>query len=63
MPNELKPCPYCTASFGYLKIWKICGSKIFHKYFVECSRCHWCGETKVFKRRAVRAWNRRVDNV
>ena len=29
---------------------------------IECDNCHWCGKTKLFLRRAVKAWNRRVDN-
>ena len=35
---------------GYGKIWVA--------YRVECWRCHYCGKTKIGKRRAVKAWNK-----
>lgn len=56
---KLKPCPNCNLSPKKLHIWQVCGSKIFHKYYIECPSCHWCGKTKVFKWRAVRAWNKK----
>ena len=56
---ELKPCPFCGST--ELTMWRIKYPKS-HKYFVECDKCHWCGKTKLFKRMAKRAWNRRADN-
>lgn len=57
--SELKPCPFCKST--KLTVWHISYPKS-HKYFVECNMCHWCGETKLFKWRAKRAWNRRADH-
>lgn len=53
---ELKPCPNC----GCKKIWKvhIFSARLPWWWFCECAYCHWCGETKLFKWRAERAWNR-----
>ena len=55
---KLKPCPNCNLSPKKLEIWQVCGSKIFHKYFIECPSCHWCGKTKMFKWRTAIAWNK-----
>ena len=58
---ELKPCPFC----GSKRLWTVRIHPlmwIFTMYYIECSRCHWCGETKIGKRRARKAWNRRADN-
>ena len=30
--------------------------------YIKCDNCHFCGETKLFLRRAIVAWNRRADN-
>lgn len=54
-----KQCPCC----GYpvpliIRVHPLRGA--FTKYFVECGNCHCCGKTKVGKKRAVKAWNRRV---
>ncbi len=59
--SELKPCPNC----GRKKLWSVRIFPlrwIFTRYYIECPSCHWCGETKIGKRRAKRAWNRRVEN-
>ena len=59
--KRLKPCPECGKSGKAAIINRImCSGSIFdkHLYFVECPGCHWCGKTKLFKWRAVRAWNK-----
>ena len=58
---ELKPCPFC----GYPKPWiiRILPKRwIFTKYYIECRVCHYCRETKIGKRRAIEAWNRRAED-
>ena len=55
---KLKPCPRCQSE----RLWTIRllpKRWIFTKYFVECRVCHWCGQTKMGKRNAIKAWNRR----
>lgn len=58
---KLKPCPYCGNSGKNLFINRIMFSgSIFdkHLFYVECPHCHWCGKVKLFRRRAIKAWNR-----
>lgn len=56
-----KPCPNC-------------GNKETHRvhilsnilpfwWYIECVSCHWCGKTKLFLWRAVRAWNKEADKI
>ena len=56
----IRPCPACgsrrlwlnkiiTAPFGTIE-------KAPHKWWVECSECHWCGKTKWLAYRAINAW-------
>ena len=53
----LKECPGCEAQYPMLvRVHPL--RWIFTKYYVECWNCHYCGETKVGKRRAKRSWNR-----
>lgn len=62
--TKLNPCPKCRKSGKAAIINRIMVSgSIFdkHLYFVECPSCHWCGKTKLFKWRAIRAWNRRAE--
>ncbi len=57
MATELKECPGCEAEKPMMvRIHPLRG--IFSKYYVECWNCHYCGKTKVGKRRAKRSWNR-----
>ena len=56
--KKLKPCPRCLSE----RLWTIRvhpARGIFTKYYIECAMCHWCGVTKIGKKRASRAWNRR----
>ena len=58
---ELKPCPFCRYQNRLKKV-HIISRQLPFWWFIECNNCHSCGETKLFLRRAVKAWNRRVDN-
>lgn len=57
--DKLKPCPNCKSK--KLSVWRISPprGRWFH---VECDECYWCGETKLFKFRAIRAWNKEAKN-
>lgn len=60
MANKLKPCMLC----GNKRLWTVRVHPlrwIFTKYYIECSRCHCCGHTKIGKRRAEKAWNEMVE--
>ena len=55
--GELKPCPHCEAPYPWLvRVHHDC--RLFTRYYVECWHCHYCGKTKIGKRRAVKAWNK-----
>lgn len=56
---ELKPCPICESPRPWVIrvhpwMW------IFTEYYIECRYCHCCGEIKIGKHRAIKAWNRMV---
>lgn len=64
---ELKPCPYCRQQkplevtiHPIIPVPKI--QRMFGKYYIECSSCHWCGATKRGIKRAIKAWNRGTTN-
>lgn len=59
---SVKPCPECGKLPNVYRI--MFSGSIFdkHLFFVECPNCHYCGKTKLFWRRAVKAWNRRKDD-
>lgn len=59
--TDLKPCPFCHCQ-NQLKKAHIISRRLPFWWFIECDNCHCCGETKLFLRRAVKAWNRRADN-
>ena len=59
--TELKPCPFCHYQNRLKKV-HIISRRLPFWWFIECDNCHCCGETKLFLRRAVKAWNRRADN-
>ena len=55
--TEKKPCPRCQSD----RTWTVRvhpARWIFTKYYIECRICHWCSETKIGKKRAIKAWNR-----
>lgn len=57
--RKLKNCPNCNSPKTWLirilpKRW------IFTKYYVECRFCHWCGKTRIGKKRAIKAWNNEI---
>lgn len=52
-----KECPDCEAPYPWLvRVHPV--RLLFTRYYVECWRCHYCGETKIGKSRAVKAWNK-----
>ena len=55
--RKLKPCPNCGERE---KDMFLCIGRSYNKhwYFVECPRCGYCGERKVFLWRAILAWNK-----
>lgn len=57
MGISMKECPGCEMPNPWL-VRVLPKRGIFTKYYVECWCCHYCGQTKVGKRRAKRAWNR-----
>lgn len=59
---ELKPCPFCHCQNRLKKV-HIISRRLPFWWFIECDNCHCCGETKLFLRRAVKAWNRRAETV
>lgn len=48
-----KTCPKCGRP--HVNVWRILGTR---KYTVECVSCHWFGKTRLFRWRAIRAWNK-----
>ena len=55
-PNN---CPNCNSPKPWLI--RILPTRwIFTKYFVECRECHWCGKTRIGKKRAIKAWNKEI---
>lgn len=57
---ELKRCPFCGGKNRIIKV-HIISRKLPFWWFIECDNCHYCGETKLFLFRAIKAWNRRAD--
>lgn len=54
--DKLKPCKCGSTKLWIVKINPL--QVIFKKYCVECCICHYCGETKIGKKRAIKAWNK-----
>lgn len=54
---KLKPCPFC----GHKAVIDDCGD---NRYFVRCSHCS-INQDKLYAQKcdAVKAWNRRANNV
>jgi len=59
MMAKLKPCPNCHSE--KLVMVRIAPPK-GRWFYVECEDCYWCGEIKLFKFRAIRAWNKEANN-
>lgn len=54
---KTKRCPYCKHPKPWIvRVHPLRG--ISTKYFVECRSCHYCGKTKIGKKRAIKAWNK-----
>ena len=59
--RKLKPCPNCGKSGKSLIFYRtVVSGSIFdgHLWHVECPSCHWCGKLKLFRWRAIMAWNK-----
>lgn len=48
-----KPCPKCGCPT--VNVWRIFDTR---RFTVECRNCHWFGKIRLFKKCAIRAWNR-----
>lgn len=58
---KINRCPICNHPKPWIvKCHPLCG--IFTRYYIECRICHCCGKTKIGKRRAIKAWNRRAED-
>lgn len=57
--TELKPCPFCGIKNRLTKV-HISSNRLPWWWYIECDNCHWCGEEKLFLRRAIMAWSRRA---
>lgn len=56
--EKLKPCPSCGCNDSdYLKAWHILTRRLPWWWFLECDNCHYCSKTKLFRFRAIKAWN------
>ena len=33
-------------------------STFFHRFFVECEECHWCGKSRPTIKWAIKVWNK-----
>lgn len=53
-PIPIKPCPNCGESEH---IWHVHGT-VQDIWWMECSKCHWCGREHKLHRKAIRRWNR-----
>ena len=51
-----KPCPNCGCEINRRA--HILSNMLPFWWYIECDNCHWCGKTKLFLWRAVRAWNK-----
>lgn len=51
-----KSCPNCGSSITR-KV-HIKSSRLPFWWYLECANCNWCGKTKLFLWRAIRAWNK-----
>lgn len=58
---ELKPCPFCGITNRIVKV-HISSRFLPWWWYVMCDNCKWCGVTRLFKWRAIRAWNGRTPN-
>jgi hypothetical protein len=53
---KLKPCKRC----GSNNVGVYPSNDGYFRYIATCDKCHWLGKAKLFKFRAIRAWNREV---
>lgn len=56
--NDIEPCPVCGSRIVlYCNVLSISGANPTNRWYVKCSECHHEGKTKLFLKRAVKAWN------
>ena len=48
-----KPCPVCGGMV--IDVWHVVFTR---RFAVECRNCHHFGKSRIFKWRAIRAWNK-----
>ena len=49
-------CPKCGGH--KIIINHIVSARLLWWYYLECEKCHYCGKPKLFKARAINAWER-----
>lgn|GEM_PF-3243646 len=49
-------CPACGST--YIRLVHTASAFLPWWWHVECRNCHYCGKTKLFLRRAVKAWKK-----
>ena len=54
--GKMRHCPSCGRCHPWL-VRVHHDMKLFDRFYVECWHCHFCGKTKIGKRRAIKAWN------
>lgn len=54
---KLKPCRWC----GSEKIGIYPSNDGYFRYIATCDSCHWLGSSRLFKFRAIRAWNKEMS--
>ena len=57
MPNELKPCPFCSSKNIDISTYST------NVVFVQCDNCGATFPHFDSEKEAIEAWNRRVENV
>ena len=55
--NKILPCSNCFNK----KIW--INHTCEDDWFLECSKCHWCGKTKCLRISAIRSWNKEMRDI
>ena len=54
---KIKRCPYCKHPHPWVVKVHPLLLGFFKRFYIECRACHYCGKTKIGKRRAIDEWN------